>query len=460
EVTRHLTQTEYQKFTGGYGPLNTVNNVNDAAVVVMDAKTGEVLAMDGSSNYNSTDPRVAGQVNAAVALRQPGSTFKPIVYSTAFQMGWYPGMVLPDFKTYFPNGMPTGTSIDNCSTPKGKIYCPPDYGNSYHNMMSTIRVATANSFNVPAVKALEFAGVDNVVTTARRMGITDIDKKLATCAGQTMSQCLGVSLVLGTTEVSPLQMTASYQVFADNGNRVPPQGVLDIWDNYGHHLYHYDPTKPPAAQAMSPQVAYLMTSVLMDEPARALEFPGDHDLSFADQTPSCAYQIACPNQVAAKTGTTDSFRDNWTIGYTPNVVVGVWVGNADNEAFNGNVVGITGAAPIWHSVIERVSGYCLQAIDGVDCGTISSHYTQRMFTVPDGLQMANLSALDGLKGTGVNDLVIDGTQPMQGGAIQPNNNNDNNNNGDNGNGNGNGNNDNNGNGNGNGNGNNNGNNGN
>jgi len=141
---------------------------------------------------------------------------------------------------------------------------------------------------------------------------------------------------------------------------VPPQGILDIWDNYGHNLYHYDPTHPPVQMVFSPQVSYLMTSILIDEKDRYAEFSGDHDLSLWDIDPACQYESynECQHPVATKTGTTDGPKDTWTVGYTPNVVVGVWSGNANNEAMNPGTLGIVGAAPIWHSIMETLAGVC------------------------------------------------------------------------------------------------------
>ena len=392
-VQRHLDDQEYQLFTGGYGPLNTVNNVNDAAVVVMDAKTGEVLAMDGSSDWNSTDPTINGQFNAAISPRQPGSSFKPIVYAAAFEKGWYPGIVLPDVETFFPISTAPVTNAQ-------ANYHPTDYGGSYHGWRAPIRQAIADSLNIPAIKTLEFAGSDSVYNMARRLGITSINKNL-----------IGPSFALGTIEVPLLQMVGAYQVFADQGTRIPPQGILDIWDNYGHHIYHYDPNHPQGVQVISPQIAYLMTSILSDEPARAAEFGNIHTLSFYDWQQADG-QI---HQVAAKTGTTDNFKDNWTIGYTPDVVVGVWAGNADDEPFKGNVIGITGAAPIWHSVIERAMGRCNFATDQVPCGNYQSPFTQRLFIIPPGVHQQSVSSYNGLAGSGIYDWMLDGEDPQQSG---------------------------------------------
>ncbi len=410
-VQRHIREPELQMYTYDSGPLNTVHNVNDAAVVVMNAHTGELLAMNGSADYNSSDPRIGGQFTVADPTpdaqglppgRGPGSTFKPIIYATAFSMGWYPGMVLPDFKTYFPNSNSAGTSLS-------KLYAPPDYsrdGSSeyHHNSNSTIREATANSYNVPAMMAMQFAGPENVLNMARRMGITTVKND-------------GIAWGLGSQNVPLIQMVGAYQVFANAGMRVLPQGVLDIWDNYGHNLYHYDVTHPAMIQVISPQVAFLMTSVLIDEPARALEFPGDHDLSFADHDRSCIANPLCEHQVAAKTGTTDQYTDNLTIGYTPNIVVGVWAGNADNSPMQ-NVTGITGAAPIWHSVMEFAAmGWCNEARDLISCPTTQRDTwnisEQTTFPIPAGVHKATVSAQNGLLGSGVTDWIIDGEEPLQ-----------------------------------------------
>ncbi len=415
-IDRHLNQLEYQPFPyGHYAILSRDNNVHNSAAVVLNAKTGEILAMDGSADYNATvDKAISGQFNSATdALRSPGSTWKPIVYATAFEMGWYPGIVLPDVKTYFPS--PNGGNT-NAAT----AYIPFDYGKIYSNTNSSVRLATADSRNVPAVKALEFAGIDNVANTARRFGITDLDKDIANynkSSGtnyKNVSQKTQLSFALGTEGVSLLQLTGAYQVFANQGMRVPPQSILDIWDNYGHNLYHYDAANPPAIRVISPQIAYLMTSVLADEPARAAEFGNDHVLSFNDWDPT--YQV---HQVAAKTGTTDSFLDNWTMGYTPNVVVGVWSGNSnDNNPLTPDSVGITGAAPIWHSIIERVSGKPCDpnspTFDGVACGAFNPtpyNFTEGTFPAPTGIHQAATSSFNGLRGGGNVDWMLDGEDP-------------------------------------------------
>ncbi len=400
-VRHHLRYQEWQPFIGDYGPLNTVHNVNDSAVVVMDAKTGEVLAMDGSADWNdTTSPEVGGEVNAAVAYRQPGSTLKPLIYAAAFQKGWYPGIKLTDVPTYFPNGGAQSDLAENSS------YHPSDYKNSFHPGVNTnLRTSLADSFNIPAVKTLMFAGFDNVITMARRLGITAIDTDLAVYnqlhhSKNTLAQKFGPSLALGTAEIPLIQMVDAYQTFPDQGVHVPYHNILDIWDNYGRQLYHYDPSHPNGTSVLSPQIAFLLNSMLSDNDARQLEFGGDPVLTMSDWPGD--------HPVAAKTGTTDGFQDNWTIGYTSSLVVGVWSGNANGELMASNVVGITGAAPIWHDAIECASGDV--NVDPV-CGNF--HYATDPFPIPSGVVQAPVNTYNGLAGSGNFDWMLDGEQPEQ-----------------------------------------------
>lgn len=441
-VTRHLTQRECQQFMNGTSctPLNTGHNVNDAAVMVMNSHTGEILAMSGSASYNSNNKKEGGNFNAAVTStnpmelgRQPGSTFKPFVYAAAFEMGWSPGTVLSDTKTFFPNGAPAGTIAD-----KNHLYVPSDYGGEgfYGGGLDTVRKATANSRNIPAVKAMMYAGINNVHNLVQRLGIDSLDRFVTARnldnarkgnAKQTFDQVFGYgpSIALGSVETPLIQMMGGYQTFANGGMRVLPHSILDIWDNYGRHLYHYDTVHPPAVRALSPQVAYMMTSILTDEPARFDEFGafGLHTLSFSDIDSRCISQSVCSLQVAAKTGTSDDFKDNWTMGYTPDVVVGVWAGNADSSPMGNGSIGITGAGPIWHSVIERAAGFCpndINVSDNIPCGNFDLGLHTRVFPVPAGLTKVYTSAKDGLMASSGNyDYVLAGQAPQQSG-VNPN----------------------------------------
>ncbi len=436
-IKHQLDDVTAQKFLPTpFAVLSRDYNVGDAAAVVMNSKTGEILAMAGSKDYNNTakDPRVAGNYNVVTdgIGRQPGSSFKPIVYATALEMGWYPGLVLPDTRTYFPNEQPQGTSV---FPPAGvqagdwPIWVPSDYGDKINNIVLPMRDDLADSFNIPAGKAMAFAGATNVYNTAVRMGLDGIAAKAATCIQrkQDLGACgLGTSMALGSIEVPLIQLAGAYQVFANQGARVPQQSVLDIWDNYGNHLYHFDPNQVQKVQVLSSQVSFMITTMMSDERARYREFLDDHDLSFWDWDPTCQtdnrpYPDCQQHQVAAKTGTTDSFRDNLTMGYTPDVVVGVWAGNANNDPLADNVVGITGAAPIWHSIIERVSGKPCSDADGVVCGPLNLSTlglsSQGTFTTPAGLEKKCVSSVDGLMAADSNncDLMIAGEEPLQSG---------------------------------------------
>ena len=367
----HLYKPLYDPYLGSYGPLNVQNNVNNAAVMVMNPHNGEILAMDGSANYNNRNPQVRGQYNAALALRQPGSSFKPIVYATAFEMGWYPAMIIPDHKTVYPSQV---------SGNPPAYYTPQNYDGTFHSgFPMTVRNAIANSFNIPAIDALEFAGIPNVLNTAARLGLTEVASR--------SPSSFGPSLALGTSEVSLFHLTSAFATFANQGVHVPPTSILEITDNQGYPLYTYDAAHPQGVRAIRADVAFLMSSILSDKKSRYHEFgPGN--------------PLELDRPAAAKTGTTQSFRDNWTLGYTPYLTVGVWAGNSDNSTMN-NIIGITGAGPIWHDVMEYVSNLY--------------HYPPSDFIKPANVQAGTVSAYTGLMPhpgePTVTDWFIDGTLP-------------------------------------------------
>jgi membrane peptidoglycan carboxypeptidase len=365
-VYKHL----YQPQQGYYGPLYRTNNVNNGAAVVIDPTTGEILAMDGSA---STDPRLLSpqmqsDYNTAVSPRQPGSSFKPFVYATAFEMGWYPAMIIPDHKTYYPDG--------NHKPP----YTPQNYDDTFHTgYPMTARTAIANSFNIPAVTTLEYAGIPNVLNMVERLGLTEFAKRPLSS--------LGPSMALGSIEVSPLHMTAAYATFANRGVRVPSVAILKVADSQGRPIYTFDPSHIHGTRVIREDIAFLISSMLSDKTARYREF-----------SPGNPLEVDRP--AAAKTGTTDSFRDNWTIGYTPHLAVGVWVGNSDNSIMR-NVIGITGAGPIWHDIMEYASHHY--------------NFPPDDFIPPNNVHKSPVSALSGLLPhpgePTVNDWFIDGTMP-------------------------------------------------
>jgi len=283
-------------------------NVHDGALVAINPATGEILAMVGSADY--TTAAIQGEVNVALALRQPGSSIKPITYLAAFLKGWNPATIIDDVPSEFPGNPP---------------YRPKNYDGQFHGRV-TARTALANSYNIPAVKTLQFVGIPAMLDLARRMGITTFKDP---------SQ-YGLSLTLGGGEVKLLELTAAYGVFATGGLRIAPVSMLKVTDSQGHVLDQWAGPRPE--RVVDAAHTYLITSILSDNAARTPAF-GAHS----------ALELSRP--AAVKTGTTDDFRDNWTVGYTSQLVVGVWVGNADNSAMRGTT-GLTGAAPIWHDFME------------------------------------------------------------------------------------------------------------
>ncbi len=296
--------------------------VRNAAVVVMDARTGEILTMLGSPDY--FDPRIDGAVNATTATRQPGSSIKPLTYAAAFDPniaaahGYAPltaASMMVDERTAFV-------------TKEGQPYVPQNYDRVWRGPV-LLRQSLASSFNLVAVKVLDYIGLETMIGLARSMGITTFDNKN-----------FGLALTLGGGEVRLVELTAAYGVLASGGRRIEPIFIRRITDHQGRLLYETPPDLNPGPQVLDARTAYLITDILSDAYARRSGFGAGSPL-----------QLTRP--AAAKTGTTQDWRDNWTVGYTPDLVTGVWVGNADNEPMR-NVSGITGAAPIWHDLMEEL----------------------------------------------------------------------------------------------------------
>jgi 1A family penicillin-binding protein len=296
-------------------------NVRNAAVVVMEPNTGEVLAMVGSPDY--FDPRIDGAVNATTATRQPGSSIKPITYAAAFDptgpssssgSGRRPltaATMVMDVRTAFV-------------TREGEPYAPQNYDHQWRGPV-LLRQALASSYNLVAVKVLEYVGIESMTDLARAMGITtfdDVDR-------------FGLALTLGGGEVRLLELTAAYGAFSNGGYRVEPVTITHVEDSQGRTLKQWSTSS--GIRVVDERVAYLITDILSDNLARASTFGEGSPL-----------RISRP--AAAKTGTTTDWRDNWTVGYTPDLVVGVWAGNTDNEPMR-HVSGVMGAAPIWHDLM-------------------------------------------------------------------------------------------------------------
>jgi len=284
----------------------------NSALVAVDPKTGQILAMVGSKDY--FDQTIDGNVNVADSARQPGSSFKPFSYATAFKKKEYsPSKTLFDFQTDFGGG-----------------YIPQNYNGRFNGPI-TMRQALSNSLNIPAVKTMALAGMDNVIRTATDMGITTLTDR----------NRYGLSLGLGVAEVKPVEMASAFGVFANKGVRHDLTPVLKISDSKGKTLYEYNADKDKGRQALDPQIAYEISDILKDNNARALVFGTRSALAFSDR------------QVAAKTGTTTDFKDAWTVGFTPSISVAVWVGNSNAAKMSRGADGSIIAAPIFHQFIEK-----------------------------------------------------------------------------------------------------------
>jgi len=298
-----------------------VYKVSNGAAVVRDPKTGEVLAMVGSTDY--FDKSNDGNFNAALANRQPGSSLKPIMYATSFEHGYTPSTVVMDTKTDFPT-----------ADPKTPTYTPVDYEGTYAGPVQ-IRFALGNSLNIPAVKMLARVGIKPVMQQGYDMGISSWNP-----TQQTLSQ-VGLSLVLGGRETTLLDETTAYGVFATGGMRHDPVSILKVTDPKGNVLYQYHPDS--GIRVLSAEISFLISHILLDNNARTMAFGPN------------SYLVIPGKTVSVKTGTTDEKRDNWTIGYNPSYVVGVWVGNNDNTPMNPIIAsGVTGASPIWNKIMASV----------------------------------------------------------------------------------------------------------
>lgn len=317
--------------------------IDNAAAVVLDSRTGEILAMVGSPDY--FDARSQGNVNAALALRQPGSAIKPLTYAAALDATWSAeagvppltaASILADLPTTFyvldrPGarlslaGALDGEESSPGQTTGGKVpYTPVNYDRTFHGPVS-VRSALANSYNIPAVKVLD------------RIGVTTLQRLAAQAGISTFANDFGLALTLGGGEVKLLELTAAYGIFLD-GRRLDPQAILTIDD--GRRTIDNGPpsvVRRLSSPVISPATAYLITDILSDKVAR---IP-----AFGEGSP-----LDLPFPAAVKTGTTTDWRDNWTIGYTTERIVGVWVGNADNTPML-DVSGIDGAGPIWHDLM-------------------------------------------------------------------------------------------------------------
>ena len=291
-------------------------HVTNGALLVTEPKTGQILAMVGSKDYFAND--IEGKFNVTTALRQPGSSIKPLNYAAGLE-----------------SGKVTAASIFNdqptCFKVEGqRSYCPTNYGNAYHGIQ-TLRTSLGNSLNIPAVKMLRLNGVESFVASASAMGISTFKN----------SADYGLSLTLGGGEVMMTDMNVAFGALANMGIKQELTPILSVSDRHGKVLDEY--SYVPGDRVLSRETSYIVSNILSDDGARSMVFGSGSMLNIKGHP-----------EVSVKTGTTNDLRDNWTIGYTPDFVTTVWVGNNDNTRMSGVVSGTTGAAPIWNKVMTYI----------------------------------------------------------------------------------------------------------
>ncbi|GER87630.1 hypothetical protein KDW_17920 [Dictyobacter vulcani] len=313
-----------------------VHNMSNAAVVVLDHHTGGIRTLIG--NIDPSNPKYGAFDVASQGYRQPGSSFKPFIYATAFDQGISPGDTVVD-------GPLTVTMC--CGLPS---YTPANYDHKFHGLV-TWRYALQNSFNIPAVKLLLKTSVDSALHTAQSMGI------------KTYEGTPNYTMVLGSLSIHLLDNTAAYSTFANGGIRMAPHAINTVKDQDGHMIFQF---KPKGTRVLRKETAFMITDVLSDNNSRIYEFGKCSSLVlYASTMQQCYAGKPGPIRVsAAKTGTSNDFRDNWTMGFTTDVTVGVWAGNNNNQPMV-NVTGVDGAGPIWHdTMLLAERGQPLRAFPG------------------------------------------------------------------------------------------------
>ena len=333
--------------------------------MILDTNTGEILSMVGSKDF--FDKTIDGEVNVTTRLRQPGSSIKPLVYATAFGKGYSPASVLADVVTEFPG--------KDENTP----YIPKNYDGKEHGLLH-LRDALASSINIPAVKLLALVGVNDVLSQGFRMGMASLEP-----TKETLSR-VGLSMALGGAEIKLLDMAVAYSAFGNGGNKVEPLAILKIEDSYGKVIYEYKQLKKE--KVLDERVGFLINSVLSDNNARLLTFGPNSYLNMGSRA------------VAVKTGTTNDLRDNWTIGWSKDTMIGVWVGNNNNDKMKNVASGVSGAAPIWRR----------QMLDAL------SKRPDKPFTVPSGVSQIEVDRVSGYPAhdgfAAYKDWFIDGNVPV------------------------------------------------
>ncbi|HKC14792.1 MAG TPA: transglycosylase domain-containing protein, partial [Patescibacteria group bacterium] len=300
-------------------------DVGNGASIVLDPKSGEILAMVGSrdffatqsANINNKKVSFEGQFNVITqGHRQPGSSIKPVMYATALEKGYTAATLIMDTKTVFPNQ-------------GGKDYIPVNYDGKYHGPVQ-MRFDLGSSLNVPAVKMLSLVGIKNMMQKAFDMGISTLSPTTDNV------NKFGLSITLGGGEVLPIELATAYSTFANGGYKVEPISILKVTDRSGNTLYKKEDVNKN--RVIPSEVAFIISHMLLDNNARLITFGVNSYLNTS-------------RTIAVKTGTTDDKRDNWAIGWTPSVLVATWVGNNDNSPMGAIASGVTGATPIWRRII-------------------------------------------------------------------------------------------------------------
>ncbi len=351
--TEEIAKNYITEYITKYGKSKAFNLTTlNTGIVILGGDNAQILAMVGSRDYN--DPAIDGKYNIATALRQPGSSIKPIIYSAAFEQGLTPESVVFDTPTEFNTSCPPADGKRR----DAPCYSPQNYDSSFEGAL-TMREALGNSRNIPAVKILYLVGVTNAVNYAKKFGITSL----------TDPKRYGLSLVLGGAEVSLLQLTSAYSVFEANGTYRKPDGILEVKDKNGKVLESWEDS---GYGVISPDTAGKITSILSDNGARTRVFGPNNQMNFPGR------------DVAVKTGTTNDYKDGWVIGYNTNYVVGAWLGKNDNTQI-GQVAASLSVVPMWRQIMTYL-------INKKEPGPLNKEYT----SVPkvEGTQCTNGTAYD------------------------------------------------------------------
>ncbi|MDP4030807.1 MAG: PBP1A family penicillin-binding protein, partial [Candidatus Beckwithbacteria bacterium] len=348
-------------------------HITNGAALVLDTTTGEILAMVGSKDYFAED--YEGKVNVNLALRQPGSAIKPVTYAAAFKQGLTPAKMIVDVATEFPGGA------------NAPVYKPKNYDNKDHGPVQ-LRQALGSSLNIPAVKLLHSVGVKNMLDMAYRLGFSTLEPTSANV------NRFGLSVTLGGGEVRLIDMVSGYSAFANGGLKVEPVSILKVEDQNGKTLEEFRPVD--GTRVLTEAEAFLISDILSDNNARLITFGANSLLKIPNQ------------QVAVKTGTTDDQRDNWAVGWSPDRIVGAWVGNNDNSKMKQVASGVSGATPIWRRIM-------LEALKG---------QTIKGWPVPNGVVSVDVDAISGqISHDGWpsrTEYMIKGTEPVGADTIHTN----------------------------------------